>query len=68
MTDATYKWLIVFAGGLLGCMAIGSLFALPVFITPMTQDTGWSRTGISSAMTIAFLVMAFGSAFWKAVR
>ncbi len=30
----------------------------------MTQETGWSRTGISSAMTIGFLAMAVGSVVW----
>jgi MFS family permease len=33
----------------------------------MSTATGWSRTGISLAMTIAFLAMAFGSIFWGAV-
>ena len=61
MPDASYRWVIVAAGGLLGCVAFGALFALPVFLQAMAQETGWSRTGISSAMTIAFLAMAFGS-------
>jgi MFS family permease len=61
MDNATYRWVIVAAGGSLGCIAIGAMFALPIFITPMVEATGWSRTGISSAMTIGFLAMAFGS-------
>ena len=60
----TYRWVIVAAGGLLGCVAIGAMFALPVFLTPMSKDTGWSRTGISSAMTIGFLAMAVASMAW----
>ena len=64
MTNHAYRWVIVAAGALLGCVAIGSMFALPVFLTPMTAATGWSRTGISLAMTIGFLAMAFGSIFW----
>ena len=48
-----YRWVIVAAGGLLGCVAIGAMFALPVFLAPMSAATGWSRAGISSAMTIA---------------
>jgi MFS family permease len=59
-----YRWVIVAAGGLLGCVAIGAMFALPVFLVPMAAATGWSRTGISFAMTIGFLAMAFGSIFW----
>ena len=61
-----YRWVIVAAGGLLGCVAIGAMFALPVFLTPMAAETGWSRTGISSAMTIGFLTMALGSVGWGA--
>lgn len=61
MREKTYRWVIVAAGGLLGCMAIGSMFTLPVFIRPIAEDTGWSVTGISTAMTIAFVAMALGS-------
>ncbi|RFB81235.1 MFS transporter [Methylovirgula sp. 4M-Z18] len=67
MTSPHYRWVIVLAGGLLGCIAIGAMFALPVFLVPMTAATGWSRAGISSAMTIGFLAMAVGSLFWGAV-
>ena len=50
-----YRWVIVAAGGLLGCVAIGALFSLPVLLRPIALDTGWSTTGISAAMTIAFV-------------
>jgi MFS family permease len=59
-----YRWIIVAAGGLLGCVAIGGLFSLPVFLRPIAEDTGWSTTGISTAMTFAFLALAFGSIGW----
>ncbi|HEY9063439.1 MAG TPA: MFS transporter [Burkholderiaceae bacterium] len=59
-----YRWIIVAAGGALGCVAIGGLFSLPVFLRPIAQDTGWSTTGISSAMTLAFVALAFGSIAW----
>jgi MFS family permease len=64
MTDSYYRWVIVAAGGLLGCVAIGSMFSLPVLLRPIARDTGWSMTGVSSAMTIGFLAMAFGSMAW----
>ncbi len=64
MTNPNYRWVIVAAGALLGCVAIGATFSLPVFLVPMTKETGWSRTGISTAMTIAFLAMAVGSVVW----
>ena len=59
-----YRWIIVAAGGLLGCVAIGSMFSLPVLLKPIARDTGWSVTGVSSAMTIGFLAMAFMSMAW----
>jgi MFS family permease len=64
MSNSHYRWVIVAAGGLLGCVAMGALFSLPVFLRPITQETGWSVTGVSSAMTIGFLAMAFTSMIW----
>ena len=62
--DPAYRWVIVAAGGLMGCAAMGALFSLPVLLNAITTDTGWSRTGVSFAMTLAFLAMPtmlFGS-------
>jgi len=64
MADSHYRWVIVAAGGLLGCIAIGAMFSLPVLLTPISHDTGWSVTGISVAMTLAFVAMAVGSIAW----
>jgi MFS family permease len=62
--DHSYRWVIVAAGGLLGCVAFGAMFSLPVFLRPIAQDTGWSITGVSTAMTLAFVTMALGSIGW----
>jgi MFS family permease len=64
MTNSSYRWVIVVAGGLLGCVAIGGMFSLPVLLQPIARDTGWSVTGVSSAMTIGFLAMAMTSMMW----
>jgi MFS family permease len=64
MSKFHYRWVIVAAGGLLGCVAIGAMFSLPVFLRPISRDTGWSITGVSSAMTFGFLAMALGSIIW----
>src|SRR5580765_2482527 len=64
MENSRYRWVIVGAGGLLGCVAIGGMFSLPVLLQPIARDTGWSVAGISSAMTIGFLAMAFCSMIW----
>jgi MFS family permease len=64
MTNSHYRWIMVAAGGLLGCVAIGGMFSLPVLLQPIARDTGWSVTGVSSAMTIGFLAMAVTSMMW----
>jgi MFS family permease len=66
MNESPYRWVIVVLGGLMGCVAIGAMFSLAVFLAPMSVETGWSRAGISFAMTINFIVMAFGSFAWGA--
>ena len=62
-----YGWVVVAAGALMGCVAIGSVFSLAVFLAPMSETTGWSRTGISGAMTIVFVTMGFASFGWGAL-
>ena len=62
-----YAWTMVAIGGLMGCIAIGSVFSLAVFLQPMAQDTGWSRTAISGAMTLNFLAMGVGGFAWGAL-
>src|SRR3954454_14303131 len=64
MSSSRYRWVIVAAGGLLGCVAIGAMFSLPVFLLPISRETGWSVTGVSSALTVGFLAMAFASMVW----
>jgi len=66
MSESPYRWVIVGLGGLMGCVAVGAMFSLAVFLTPMSEATGWSRAGISFGMTINFIVMAFGSFGWGA--
>jgi MFS family permease len=64
MTQSRYRWVIVAAGGFLGCVAFGAMFALPVFLRTIARDTGWSITGVSTAMTIGFIALALGSMAW----
>src|SRR6266404_5520026 len=62
-----YGWVVVGAGALMGCVAIGTTFSLAVFLQPMTDATGWSRTGVSSVMTLVFLTMGIGGFAWGAL-
>jgi MFS family permease len=59
-----YGWVVVAAGALISCIAMGSVFSLAVFLQPMTADTGWSRTGVSAAATLVFIVMGFSAFGW----
>jgi MFS family permease len=59
-----YRWIIVAAGAVLGCVAAGTMFSLAVFLAPIAEDTGWSRAGISSAMTVNFLCMGAAGFGW----
>jgi MFS family permease len=61
------NWSIVAAGALMTCVAIGVIFSLAVFLEPMSASTGWSRAGISSALTLAFLSMGFAGFGWGAL-
>lgn len=48
----------------MGCVAVGAMFSLAVFLEPMSVDTGWGRAGISSAMSLNFIAMGLGSFAW----
>ncbi|WJR68449.1 MFS transporter [Neorhizobium sp. CSC1952] len=64
--STNYRWVIVFAGALMGCVAVGTMFSLAIFLEPIATDTGWSHAGISSAMTLNFIVMGLGGFLWGA--
>ena len=62
--NARYGWVVVGAGALISCVAMGSAFSLAIFLQPISADTGWSRTGVSSAATLLFVVMGFSAFGW----
>jgi MFS family permease len=59
-----YGWVVVAAGALLSCVAMGTTFSLAVFLLPISEATGWSRTGVSLAMTLVFVAMGIGGFAW----
>jgi MFS family permease len=59
---------MVAAGALMGCVAVGAMMSLAVFLQPITEATGWSRAGVSSAMTVSFLVMGAAGFGWGALN
>ena len=59
-TEATprffYGWVIVFAAAVKGAFNVGSaVFASSVFLVPMQDDLGWSRTLIFGALAVRTL-------------
>ena len=67
MNTHSYRWTIVGIGALMTCVALGAMFSLAIFLDPLSRDTGWSRAGVSVAMTINFLVMGAGAFGWGAL-
>jgi len=63
-----YGWVMVAVGALMGCVAVGAMMSLAVFLQPITQATGWSRAGVSSAATLSFLFMGAGGFAWGALN
>ncbi len=64
---SSYGWVIVAAGALMTCVALGAMFSLAIFLEPMSAATGWSRAGIATAMTLNFLTMGAGGFAWGAI-
>ncbi|MBW9112376.1 MFS transporter [Rhizobium cauense] len=62
----SYRWIIVAAGALMTCVALGAMFSLAIFQEPIATATGWSHAGIASAMTLNFIVMGIGGFLWGA--
>jgi MFS family permease len=46
------------------CIGMGSVMSFGVFLQPMADSLGWSRAGISTASTLAFLWMGVGGFLW----
>jgi len=49
---------------LMTCLSMGAMLSLGVFLAPLAADTGWSRTGISTAATLDFLAMGAAAFLW----
>ena len=63
----SYGWVVVAAGALMGCVAIGAMFSLAVFLQPMSAAPAGRAPAYRSAMTIDFLTMGVGGFGWGAL-
>ena len=59
-----YGWVIVGVGIVVGCIGMGGMMSFGVFLQPMADSMGWSRAGISTGSTLAFLGMGVGGFLW----
>ena len=59
-----YGWVIVGAGILVTCLGLGAMFSLGVFLKPITESMGWSRTAISTVALLNWIFMGVGSFVW----
>lgn len=63
----SYGWVVVGAGALMTCVGFGAMLSLAVFLQPISEAMGWSRSGVSAAATIDFLCMGLAAFFWGAL-
>jgi predicted MFS family arabinose efflux permease len=62
-----YGWVIVGAGIVVTCMGLGAMFSLGVFLEPISESMGWSRTGSSTVALLNWIFMGVGSFTWGAL-
>jgi MFS family permease len=62
-----YGWVVVAVGIVVTCIGFGAMASLTVFLQPMSEAMGWSRTGISTAALINWLCMGLGAFLWGAL-
>ncbi len=62
-----YGWAIVGVGVVVTCVGFGAMLSLSVFLQPMAEAMGWSRTGIATAALLNFLCMGVGAFMWGAL-
>jgi MFS family permease len=62
-----YGWVIVGVGIVVTCVGFGAMLTLSIFLQPMAEAMGWSRTGIAAAALLNFLCMGLGAFMWGAL-
>ena len=67
MRKVFYGWVIVAVGIVVTCVGFGAMATLTVFLAPVADVMGWSRTGISTAALVNWLCMGAGAFLWGAL-
>jgi len=66
-SEDLYGWVVVGVGIVITCVGFGAMLTLSVFLQPMAEAMGWSRTGIAAAAMLNFLCMGVGAFLWGAL-
>ena len=59
-----YGWVIVAVGIVITCVGFGAMLTLSIFLQPIVEAMGWSRTGVAGAALLNFLCMGVGAFMW----
>jgi MFS family permease len=62
-----YGWFVVGSGIVVTCIGMGAMLSLSVFLQPMSEAMGWSRTGISTTALVGWLCMGVSAFVWGAL-
>ena len=62
-----YGWIVLGASSLVICHGMGTLFSLGVFLKPMEESHGWSRSAIGVVALLNWVAMGIGSFVWGAL-
>src|SRR5260370_36949364 len=61
-----YGWTVLAAAAAIVAIGQGALFSLGVFLKPLEDSMGWSRSAISMVALLNWLAMGAGSFLWGA--
>src|SRR5881409_2055053 len=62
-----YGWVVLAAAATVIAVAMGALFSLCVFLKPIEDTMGWSRSAISLVALLNWIAMGLGSFVWGAL-
>ncbi len=66
-SDPSYGWILVAAAAVAVGVSMGMLLSLGVFLKPIEQSMGWTRTEISTVALVSWIFMGGGSLVWGAL-
>lgn len=58
---SSYGWVVLGAAFVIITMAIGTLFSLAVFLKPLEDSMGWTRSSVSAIALLNWIAMGVGS-------